>query len=468
MIRPQAQVPGFEKPGQPTARSPSTRSPSTKSPSIRLRVTHVISSLIRPATREVADVPRTDRRPIRICLFGLFGGGNYGNDGSLEAMLLFLRDARPDAELSCVCVDPIMIGGLHKIPTVAVSWPGFSNPLIRRLDKAAMKVPGRLMNWVRAIWHVRKFDVLLVPGTSTLCDYHSGPFGTPYGLFRWAAAAWVCRTKLCFVSTGAGPISSRLSRLMITAAANIAHYRSFRDQVSKDFVSSLGIDTSRDLVYPDLVFKLPTPELPNHRIAAGRPITIAVGVMNYNGWEARKDFVIYDAYVAKIVGFVAWLLDRGLRVRLLVGENADERVVAELGRRLREQDYQQLTTHAPPVAEAGQLIAEPIQSLHDIMRQIGDADMVIATRYHNVVCSLKLARPTISIGYEAKNEAVMTDAGLKDFCQHIDNFDVERLKAQTMEMLQRMPFYEQHVRRGLENIQHRMRQQEDFLLSSIL
>ena len=190
--------------------------------------------------------------------------------------------------------------------------------------------------------------------------------------------------------------------------------------------------------------------------------------MNYNGWEARKDFVIYDAYVAKMVGFVAWLLDRGLRVRLLVGENADERVVAELGRRLPEQGYQHLTTHAPPVAEAGQLIAEPIRSLHDIMRQIGDTDMVIATRYHNVICSLKLARPTISIGYEAKNEAVMTDAGLQDFCQHIDNLDVERLKAQTMEMLQRMPFYEQQVRHALENVQHRMRQQEDFLLSSIL
>src|ERR671925_41209 len=41
--------------------------------------------------------------PIRVGLFGLFGNGNSGNDGSLEAMLDFLRQARPDAELTCIC-----------------------------------------------------------------------------------------------------------------------------------------------------------------------------------------------------------------------------------------------------------------------------------------------------------------------------------------------------------------------------
>ena len=39
----------------------------------------------------------------RIGLFGLFGSGNIGNDGSLEAMLAFLRSALPDAKLVCVC-----------------------------------------------------------------------------------------------------------------------------------------------------------------------------------------------------------------------------------------------------------------------------------------------------------------------------------------------------------------------------
>ncbi len=31
-----------------------------------------------------------------------------------------------------------------------------------------------------------------------------------------------------------------------------------------------------------------------------------------------------------------------------------------------------------------------------------DTDIIVASRFHNVVCALKLSKPTISIGYEAK------------------------------------------------------------------
>ena len=35
---------------------------------------------------------------MKIGLLGQFGSGNSGNDGSLEAMVRFLREARPEAE----------------------------------------------------------------------------------------------------------------------------------------------------------------------------------------------------------------------------------------------------------------------------------------------------------------------------------------------------------------------------------
>ena len=37
---------------------------------------------------------------------------------------------------------------------------------------------------------------------------------------------------------------------------------------------------------------------------------------------------------------------------------------------------------------------------------------VVATRYHNVICALKLAKPVVSVGYAAKNVAIMADMGL--------------------------------------------------------
>lgn len=35
--------------------------------------------------------------PVRVGVFGLLGSGNLGNDGSLEAVLGYLRTEHPDA-----------------------------------------------------------------------------------------------------------------------------------------------------------------------------------------------------------------------------------------------------------------------------------------------------------------------------------------------------------------------------------
>ncbi len=126
-----------------------------------------------------------------------------------------------------------------------------------------------------------------------------------------------------------------------------------------------------------------------------------------------------------------------------------------------------LSDPAPAVPAPGQLITEPTNSLHDIMCQIADTDIVVATRFHNVICALKLGRPTISISYEAKNDAVLADFGLGTFCQHIEHFDVERLNDQAMELLNQRAFYEDMIRHRLEDIQVRMRQHEEALVASV-
>jgi polysaccharide pyruvyl transferase WcaK-like protein len=409
-------------------------------------------------------------RPQKICLFGMFGGGNFGNDASLESFLLFLREARPDADISCICVDPDAIGQLHQIATVPLSAPEFSSSFLRLCNKLSLRMVGRLANVYRAVQQIKQYDIVIVPGTSTLNDYGSGPLGTSYGLFRWAAAARICGVKFCFVGTGAGPILHPASRWMLKSAAAWAHFRSFRDQVSKDFLASLGIDTSREQVYPDLVFRMPTPP-PLRDTSPDKPITIGVGLMNYNGWLAgariANDPTIYQTYVEKMGRFVTSLLDRGYRVRLLVGETVDQRAVKDVARIAGAGGYQLIEGAVPP-AKAQQLITEPINSLHDVMDQIRDTDFVVATRFHNVVCALKLVRPTISIGYEAKNDAVMAELGLGEFCQSIEELDLDLLDKQLAELINNRERYQTVVQQHLDAVHFRVKRHEQELLATIL
>jgi polysaccharide pyruvyl transferase WcaK-like protein len=61
------------------------------------------------------------------------------------------------------------------------------------------------------------------------------------------------------------------------------------------------------------------------------------------------------------------------------------------------------------------------------MQAVAPLGTVVATRYHNVICALKLCKPTISLGYSPKFASLMADMGLPDFSQVAHSLDVDRL-----------------------------------------
>ena len=224
---------------------------------------------------------------------------------------------------------------------------------------------------MHAVRQTRRLDLLLIPGTGILDDFSTGPWGVPYALFRWCLAARLQGARIAFVSIGAGPIRHPLSRWFMKSAARLAHYRSYRDEISRDYMRSIGFPVGVDPVYPDIAFLLPEPAAPQ-RVSDRAAATVGVGVMAYYGWsnDQREGQSIYDAYVAKMAGFVCWLLERGHPVRLLMGEIADDRAV---------QDVLRLVALAKPDLAEGWLLAEPAASLRDVMKQIAETDLVVAT-----------------------------------------------------------------------------------------
>ena len=82
-------------------------------------------------------------------------------------------------------------------------------------------------------------------------------------------------------------------------------------------------------------------------------------------------------------------------------------------------------------------VAEPVTSLEELMREMAPVGIVVAIRYHNVLCALKLAKPTLSISYARKHDLMMADMGLSEFCQFASTFDVDRLIEQFMELKSR-------------------------------
>src|SRR6185437_3859343 len=89
--------------------------------------------------------------PQRICVFGNFGIGNFGNDASLKLMLLFLGRTQPNAEVTCICSAPEKVRRDHNIDVLPIG--------------CASRAPWRkIANLIYAIRSMRQFDLMVLPG----------------------------------------------------------------------------------------------------------------------------------------------------------------------------------------------------------------------------------------------------------------------------------------------------------------
>lgn len=363
--------------------------------------------------------------PERIAFLGIFGSGNLGNDASLEAMLQFVRRARPDAKLTCVCPQPAEVRQVYGIDAVRMSWPGFATPWFRVLNTLLFRLPTRIVNLIRAVIHARRFDLIIIPGTGIFDDFGEGPWGVPLGLFRWCLACQLTRKPLALVSIGAGPIHHPVSRWFMLKSAAIARYRSYRDALSRNYMKSVGFDSQADPIYPDLAFGLHAPQAAKARDGAppGDTLTVGLGIMTYYGWrnDTEKGAALFDAYLLKLQAFLTELLQRGYRVRLLLGDRVDQLALTTLMQRVQT---------AMPGLAADRLSAPEAASLGELMSIIAETDVVVATRFHNIVGALSMGKPVISIGYAQKNDVLLGQMGLSEFCQSIERLDVDLLRRQ--------------------------------------
>lgn len=390
-------------------------------------------------------------RARRIALLGLFGVRNLGNEATLAAAIAGLRERDPAAELVLVS-SPLPAGAgipamrgqveLDLLPLYHRVWPGVPSRWQPAWGAFAQRItePVRRAR-TRAV--AREFDLLLVPGTGIADDFGQGPYDAPHHLMRWSEVVREQGGAVAYASIGAGPASHPLSRRWFADALRAAHYRSFREPGSKAFAAEIGVDIAHDMVMPDLAFALPYPDGPAPPVN-WPPRTVALGVMAYKGWNVagRAAEDIHATYLRKIVRLAGELLDCGLRVRLLIGNRgSDVRTVRNL--------FEALATH--PGSLRGDLLAADIRTHDDVLREIGASDLVVASRFHNILKAFLLGRAAISIGYARKNDELMNAMDFGGYCHAIERFDPAGVVAQVRELASRpRPPTEGVVRRVTE------------------
>jgi polysaccharide pyruvyl transferase WcaK-like protein len=402
----------------------------------------------------------------RVAAFGIFGSSNLGNEATLAAFRAAVQSRLPRAELRCIAPHGSAVTAQHGLDLIPMEpvrvrqhfWPYYRLPLARSLWALA-QVATEPRRRGQATATLSGCDALVIPGTGVLDDFGQTPFDLPQHLDRWTAAAARNGVPVSILSVGAEPVAGALTRRFLRRAAARAVYRSYRDPESRRNAAQLGLPVDADPIVPDLAFSLPAALLPS-RAVTWPPRSVGFGVMGYYGWNepAAAGERIYQSYLTKARRVVSWLLERGLEVRLLIGDTrADERPVRELVAALGQGH-----------AGSGRLVAQPTPAFEALLDQIAGTDVVVATRYHNVLLSLLLERPVISLGYSRKNDGLVADTGLETYAQDVASFDVDRLIAD-FERLTRLPDPPlEPIRRRNADSRRQIDEQYDLLASRLI
>ena len=286
---------------------------------------------------------------------------------------------------------------------------------------ALVAVRGELRQYVRAFRQLKGTDMLIVPGTGILTDAYGLAQWGPYSLFKWVLMAKLSRCRVLFISVGAGPIDGAVARVLVKVALSLADYRSYRDNASRGYLRGIGFRATRDRIYPDLVFSLPEALLSDDRVRSDSPRrVVGLGLMLYPGKYSAADPrpETYTAYLESLAVFAKWLLERDYDIRLLFGDGEGDPAAIE---KFRAVLRAQLGSY-----DEERIIERPIASVQSLLAELAATEVVVATRFHNVLLAMLLNKPVIAISFHHKCSSLMRQMKMSEYCHDIHRMDAER------------------------------------------
>jgi len=227
-----------------------------------------------------------------------------------------------------------------------------------------------------------------------------------------------------------------------------------------DYLKSIGFPATGDRVYPDLVFSLPgAMQLPDGDKRNKRAV-VGLGLMGYAGKYsvAKPSGVTYQEYLDNLVVFAEWLLAHDYDIRLLLGEVGEWTVSQEFKSRLNTR----LGAH-----DEDRIIDEPARSVEQLLGQLAATDIVVATRFHNVLLALVLNKPVIAISFHHKCASLMRDMGLAEYCHDINYMNADRLIEQFQDVEKNVEKLKPVIRQRVEQSRQALDEQYDLIFNTL-
>lgn len=388
------------------------------------------------------------RSPV-VGVLGHYGNANLGDEAIIHAVVSAVRRRWPGGTLCAISNRPADTARRHGVPAVSVQTGEIEEPPRARLAGMADPVspdvpagafaapaeasqtprqarrgwaalraargvagllfrsPARIAREITSCWRIyhrlKRIDLLFIAGSNQMLDNFGGPWEFPYINLRWSILARLAGCRIAWVSVGAGPLDSPLSRRFVRTSLRLADYVSVRDAGSLRLLREIGVP--RDIrIFPDLAHGLEHEAAPPLRSEGDPCRTVGINPMPmYDGrywpeWAPDK----YARYVNELAVFATTLQQEGYRAFFFGTHPRDERVAAE-ALAVMEKEHGVARAALPPVKSSA--------TIGRLLAVMESADIIVPTRFHGALLALLVERPTLAICYYRKTRELMVEFG---------------------------------------------------------
>ena len=102
-----------------------------------------------------------------------------------------------------------------------------------------------------------------------------------------------------------------------------------------------------------------------------------------------------------------------------------------------------------------------------MLHELAATDVVVATRFHNVLLALLLNKPVMAISFHHKCSSLMTEMQLSEYCHDINRLDVDALVEQFEKLQSNTQSVRRIIREGVERAREALEEQYDLIFNGL-
>jgi polysaccharide pyruvyl transferase WcaK-like protein len=402
-----------------------------------------------PALFVEIRINRLTQAATKIALLDHVGGGNLGDDATLEAVAGNIRRRWPNAEIVAFSMNPDDTEARHGIVSYPIRRKRWSiGYKVAKTEASLKETVKALTRKYRAIFYllkstnavvllpievfhelsflvlsrrnIKSFDFLIISGGGQLTE-KDGAWGFPYTIFKWVVLARSAGVRCMFLNVGAGPLTHPLSKFFVRRALLAADSVSFRDEKSRILVHKVGF-TGESRVCPDSVYGLEVATTNASPDSRAQPI-VGFAPMPYpdpdpRGYTAEKNQMVYDEFIRKLAIFASWLIGESYALAIFATDiGVDPLAIEDL----------QIALRSHHGILPSQYSVNHSVKTQDLLAAMSKMDYVVTCRFHGVVFAHLLNKPVLAIAHHPKVMDLMTDLELSSYCVDIRDFDLKLL-----------------------------------------